>query len=116
MHPAADDAPVRLNPALITERNRQSRGAAQRTRSEQKVVPLAAVTLTQREWDAIGKHAVAQMPRNMRGIAFGMILEPLGEADRAHMMHVLPAPVRMLYPVLIERPWKKYSATLRTGT
>src|SRR5215475_8359253 len=83
---------------------------------EQKVVPLAAVTLTQQEWDAMGKHAVAQTPRKMRGVAFGMILEPLGETDRAYMMRVLPAPVRMLYPVLIDRPWKKYSATLRTGT
>jgi hypothetical protein len=83
---------------------------------EQKVVPLAAVTLTQQEWDALGKHAVAQIPRNKRGVAFGMILEPLGETDRALMMRVLPAPVRMLYPFLIERPWKKYAATLRTGT
>ena len=46
------------------------------------------------------------MPRNKRPIAFGMILEPLGETDRALMMRVLPAPVRMLYPLLIERPWK----------
>jgi hypothetical protein len=83
---------------------------------EQKVVPLAAVTLTQQEWEAVGKHAVAQIPRNMRGVAFGMILEPLDQADRAHMMRVLPAPVRMLSPFLIERPWKKYAATLRTGT
>ena len=83
---------------------------------EQKVVPLAAVTLTQREWDALGKHAVAQIPRNMRGVAFGMILEPLGEADRAYMKGTLPAPVRMLYPLLVERPWKKYAATLRAGT
>jgi hypothetical protein len=64
----------------------------------------------------MGKHAVAWMPRNKRGIAFGMLLEPLGEGDRAHMMRVLPAPVRMLYPVLIERPYKKYAATLRNGT
>jgi Hemerythrin HHE cation binding domain len=83
---------------------------------EQKVVPLAAVTLTQQEWDAMGKHGVASIPRNKRGIAFGMILEPLGEADRAYMMHVLPAPLRVLSPLLIERPWKKYAATLRTGT
>jgi len=73
---------------------------------EQKVVPLAAVTLTQQEWDAMGKH----------GVALGMILEPLSQADRAYMMKTLPAPVRMLYPILIERPWKKYAATLRTGT
>jgi hypothetical protein len=83
---------------------------------EQKVVPLAAVTLTQQEWDALGKHGVAQIPRNKRGLAFGMILEPLGEEDRAYMLQPLPAPVRMLYPFLIERPWKKYAATLRTGT
>jgi hypothetical protein len=83
---------------------------------EQKVVPLAAVTLTQKEWDALGKHGVGQIPRDKRGLAFGMILEPLGEADRAYMMRSLPAPVRMLYPFLIERPWKKYASTLRTGT
>jgi hypothetical protein len=45
-----------------------------------------------------------------------MILDPLGQADRAYMMRSLPAPVRMLSPLLIERPWKKYASTLRTGT
>ena len=30
---------------------------------EQKVVPLAAVTLTQREWDAMGKAGVSKIPR-----------------------------------------------------
>src|SRR5215471_3866019 len=83
---------------------------------EQKVVPLAAVTLTQEEWDEMGKQGSAWIPRNKRGIAFGMILDPLSEADRAVMMRVLPAPVRMLYPILIGRPWKKYASTLRNGT
>jgi hemerythrin-like domain-containing protein len=83
---------------------------------EQKIVPLAAVTFTQQEWDEMGKHGAAWIPRDKRGIAFGMMLEPLDEADRAHMMPSLPAPVRMLYPLLIERPWKKYAATLRNGT
>ncbi len=83
---------------------------------EQKVVPLAAVAFTQQEWDEMGERGAAWIPRNKRGIAFGMILEPLSEADRAFMMRSLPAPVRMLYPILIDRPWKKYAATLRTGT
>jgi hypothetical protein len=74
------------------------------------------VTLTQQEWDAMGKRGADWIPRNKRGIAFGMILEPLGEADRSFMMRSLPTPVRMLSPFLIERPWKKYAATLRTGT
>ena len=83
---------------------------------EQKVVPLAAVTFTQQESDEMGERGAAWIPRNKRGMAFGMILEPLDEADRAFMMRALPAPVRLLYPFLIERPWKKYAATLRTGT
>ncbi len=31
-------------------------------------------------------------------------------------MRVLPAPVRMLYPVLIGRHWRRYAATLRNTT
>jgi len=80
---------------------------------EQKIVPLAAVTLTQREWDAIGEHAVAQIPRDKQPIAFGFILDPLDDADRSYMKRVLPAPVRLLYPLLIGRPWKKYATELR---
>jgi hypothetical protein len=83
---------------------------------EQKIIPLAALTLTQQEWDAMAEHGVSQIPRNKRGIAFGMILDPLDDADRAYMMRSLPVPVRMLSPFLIERPWKKYAATLRNGT
>ena len=83
---------------------------------EQKIVPLAAVTLTQQEWDAVGKHGVAQIPRNKRGIAFGMILDPLDDTERTYMKRVLPRPVRILYPILIQRPWKKYASTLRAGT
>ena len=36
--------------------------------------------------------------------------------SRSYMIRALPAPVRVLYPVLIDRPWKKYAATLRSGT
>jgi hypothetical protein len=44
------------------------------------------VTLTQQEWDAVCKHGIAQMPRNKRPIAVGMILEPLDETDAAQTM------------------------------
>ncbi len=83
---------------------------------EQKVVPLAAVTLTQEEWDAIGEHSRTAIPRDRMPIAFGMLLEPLDDADRAYMKSHLPAPVRLLYPFLIQRPWTKYAAQLRTGS
>src|SRR3954467_12394780 len=52
---------------------------------EQKVVPLAAVTLTQEEWDAVGQRSAGEIPRDKRGVAFGMVLENLNETDRAYM-------------------------------
>jgi hemerythrin-like domain-containing protein len=83
---------------------------------ERDIVPLAAVSLTQEEWDAIGAHSRSKIPRNRMPIAFGMLLEPLDESDRAYMKAQLPAPVRLLYGLLIQRPWTKYATTLRTGT
>jgi len=83
---------------------------------EQQVVPLAAVTLTQEEWDAVGEHSSAHIPRAKRAVTFGMILEPLDEDDRNFMKRSLPAAVRLLYPLMIQRPWTKYASTLRTGT
>jgi hemerythrin-like domain-containing protein len=82
---------------------------------EEQIVPLAAVTLTQQEWAAMGEHSRASIPRDRMAVAFGMLLEPLGDDDRAYMKSELPAPVRLLYPVLIQRPWNKYRDTLRNG-
>jgi len=64
----------------------------------------------------MGKRGRSSVPRNKRAIAAGMMLEPLDAADRAYMMKQVPAPLRVLFPFLIERPWKKYASTLRTGT
>ena len=83
---------------------------------ERDIVPLAAVSLTQEEWDAIGEHSRSTIPRDRMSIAFGMLLEPLDEEDRRHMKAQLPLPVRLLYGVLIQRPWTAYATTLRTGT
>jgi hypothetical protein len=71
---------------------------------EQKVVPLAAATLTQQKWDALGKRGMSSVPRNKRGIAAGMMLEPLDADDRAYMIKNVPAPVRLLFPLMVERP------------
>jgi hemerythrin-like domain-containing protein len=82
---------------------------------EREVVPLAAVTVTQKEWDSLGKHGVASIPASKRMIAFGMILEPLNDADRAYMLTVLPPPIRLIYRISGKNAWTKYAATLREG-
>ncbi|MFN8146414.1 MAG: hemerythrin domain-containing protein [Candidatus Nanopelagicales bacterium] len=84
---------------------------------EAEIVPLAARTLTHEEWESIGAHSRASIPRDKMGIAFGMILEPLDEADRAYMKRQLPLPVRtILYKPLVQRPWEKYQDQLLHGT
>lgn len=83
---------------------------------EQKVVPLAAVTITQKEWDDVGAHSRAKIPKNMMPVAFGMITEPLNDADSTFMKSALPGPIRLLYPLMIQRPWNKYADKLRNGT
>jgi hypothetical protein len=64
----------------------------------------------------MGKRGMSSIPRNKRGIAAGMMLESLDEADRAFMMKGVPAPMRMLFPLMVGRPWKRYASQLRTGT
>ena len=76
---------------------------------EEKVVPLAAVTLTQDEWNAIGHHSFGQIPEDKRLLAAGMLLDPLDDADRAYMESGMP-------PAVLDGPWKEYAATLRNGT
>jgi hemerythrin-like domain-containing protein len=83
---------------------------------EQQIVPLAAVNLTEAEWDQLGEEGRKSIPRKMMPVAFGMILEPLNEAERAYMKRHLPAPIRLLYGPMIQRPWDKYRTTLRSGT
>jgi hypothetical protein len=90
--------------------------ATWRQRPSAETGEALAAALTQQEWDAMGKRGMSSIPRNKRAIAAGMMLEPLNAADRAYMMKHVPAPLRMLFPIMIERPWKKYASTLRTGT
>ncbi len=83
---------------------------------EGQIVPLAAVTLTQQEWNAMGERARSSIPRAKMPVAFGMLLEPLDDDDRDYMKPHLPLPVRLLFPILIQRPWNAYANTLRNGT
>lgn len=61
---------------------------------ERLVVPLAAVTLTQEERNAVGEHARGSVPQEQIFLVFGMLLEPLDDDDRAFMLAPFPPPVR----------------------
>jgi hypothetical protein len=67
---------------------------------ERRVLPLAARHLTQEEWAAIGKAGVAKMTRAQLPLMFGLIMEDATADERAEMLGVLPAPIR-----LVMRTW-----------
>lgn len=83
---------------------------------EREIVPLAAVTVTQKEWDSLAKHGIASVPGNKKMIAFGMILEPLDPVDQLYMLSNVPPPVKVLYRLVGKRAWNRYATTLRSGT
>ena len=82
---------------------------------ENLVVPLAAQALTQDEWNSIGEHSRGSIPKDKLFLAFGMILEPLSDTDRAYMLSEVPAPVKALWKTIGQRSWRKYRRQLRTG-
>jgi hemerythrin-like domain-containing protein len=82
---------------------------------ERLVVPLAAVTMTQDEWNALGEHARAAIPQEKIFLVFGMLLEPLDEGDRAFMLEPMPPEVRELWNTVGEPGWRQYAATLRAA-
>ncbi len=83
---------------------------------ETLVVPLAAKTLTQEEWNAIGAHSRAGIPKDKMFVAFGMLLEPLSDNDRRYMLSEVPPPVKVLWRLLGQRSWRKYAARLRPAS
>jgi len=83
---------------------------------ESVIVPLAARVMTEKEWKLLGERSRESIPKDRMGMAFGMLLDPLDEDDRRYMKAELPLPVRLLFPVLIQRPWNGYKERLLHGT
>ena len=81
---------------------------------EREVVPLAAVTVTQKEWDSLAKHGIAVYAREQE--AHRLRNDPgTTEPDRpaSTCSPILPPPVKVLYRLVGKRAWNKYATTLR---
>ncbi|MDI5973482.1 hemerythrin domain-containing protein [Streptomyces sp. SL13] len=80
---------------------------------EQKILPIASVTLTQGEWDALGKHGMNAIPLTRRLIILGHITEETDDAERQRFMRILPAPARLAYKLIGHRRFTRETATIR---
>ena len=67
---------------------------------EAKILPVAAATMSQKEWDAFGDLGRKAVPKSRLLIQLGYVLDTITPSERSRWMRAnLPAPVRGLYAV-----------------
>ena len=80
---------------------------------EQKLLPVVSFTLTQPEWDALGKHGMNSIPVTRRLVILGYITEETDDAERQRFMQVVPAPARLAYKLIGHRQFTRETAAIR---
>jgi hemerythrin-like domain-containing protein len=80
---------------------------------EQKLLPIVSVTVTQSEWDALGKHGMSAIPLTRKLIILGHITEEADDAERQRFMQVIPAPARLAYKLIGRRQFTRETTAIR---
>lgn len=76
---------------------------------EHHLLPIAARTMTQAEWDAMGTAGKAGTPRGRAALVFGMFAYEGDPEVVRGMLADAPAPVRALVPRLARRAFRKHA-------
>ena len=92
-------------------------------REEEEIVPVAGAVLTQSEWDEMGEHArtgiqksKGDMPRDVMAIQLGLMLATVPADERPEWIKEnLPAPIRLLYSLLLKRRYERAMDELYNG-
>ncbi|MFD4420119.1 hemerythrin domain-containing protein [Agromyces sp. NPDC058484] len=90
---------------------------------EEHIMPVAGSVLTQSEWDEMGEHARTglqksrkELPRDVMALQLGLMLETVPADERPEWMKAnLPAPVRLLYSLLLKRRYENAMSELYEG-
>ncbi len=78
---------------------------------EDLILPVAATSFTQAEWDRLGEHATDEIPKDMMLIQLGWMLEALGpEVGGAFLKRELPLPVRLIWATVGKRKFARHKA------
>jgi hemerythrin-like domain-containing protein len=76
---------------------------------EINILPIAARTMTQAEWDRLGELGRTKVPRDRLFIQLGFILASMPEAERERWKRdFLPGPARLLYALVGKRQYEKH--------
>ena len=80
---------------------------------EKQILPVASLAFRQAEWDKLGEHGRASVPKDFRLIQLGFILASMTKADATAWMKAnLPAPVRLIYRLIGKPQYEKYRASV----
>ncbi len=79
---------------------------------EQRLLPIAARTLSQAEWDSMGEYARRTSPKGHGLLPLGMFLHEGGAESAAVMLADAPPPVRWLLPRLAARSFRRYALSV----
>lgn len=82
---------------------------------EREILPLAEQYVSVEEWGRLGEHGRDSMSRDQLPIMFGAILEEADPDERAQMLALLPAPIRLLMRTLGARKYRRYITAVRAG-
>ncbi|QGG41926.1 hemerythrin domain-containing protein [Aeromicrobium yanjiei] len=80
---------------------------------EEVILPVAAMSLSQAEWDRLGEAGMASVPRNRLLVQLGYILEDATPEQRSMVLAHVPLPARVLYRLTGRRQYEKEIRTLR---
>jgi hemerythrin-like domain-containing protein len=73
---------------------------------ERLILPTAGQVFTQREWNRLGEHGRAAIPKNRMFIQLGFILDSMPpESAKQFLDEALPAPARVLYRLIGRRQY-----------
>ncbi|MEE6271968.1 hemerythrin domain-containing protein [Georgenia wangjunii] len=77
---------------------------------EERILPVAATAMSQREWDALGEHGRASVPRDRQMIQLGWILDSFSSPAEARewARQNLPAPARAIFALLGRRQFEAH--------
>ena len=75
---------------------------------EQLVLPIVAEHITQPEWDALGDHGRASLPKGKKSLLFlGAILEDATDEERAEFLARVPLPGRVMWRLAGQRAYAR---------
>ena len=80
---------------------------------ETELLPVVATTVTQAEWDQLGKHGLASIRPPRRLVILGHILEESDDAERARFLRKVPAPARLAFRLVGRRQHARETGVLR---